>query len=105
MNPHSPSTALEALVLSRYNLVDLAAFCSTLLLIHVCASWWFEYRCRQNVGEQGSERYSVPRSEGRRSWYYIMLTVAVSISMVAARVVSEQLGLSLWQRTYSCISL
>lgn len=100
VNPHSPSTALGALVLSRYNLVNLATFCSTLLLFQVCVSWWFESRCRGSVNAPASERFSVPRSEARRACYYVLLTAAVSLGVLCARVLSEKAGLGVWQRTF-----
>jgi dolichol kinase len=94
------SPASEALLLSRYNLVNLATFCSTLLLFHVCASSWYEARCRGGVVAHAGERYSVPRSEARRSCYYVLLTVAVSLGMLVARALSARAGLGIWQRTF-----
>lgn len=97
-NAQKPYTALEALVLSRYSLVDLGTFCSTILLLHVCSSWWLEsrYNKRENVPE--GERASVPRSEGRRSWYYILFTLCVSAGTLGLKVLLLRQGYGIWRR-------
>ncbi|KAF8896215.1 hypothetical protein BD779DRAFT_1608537 [Infundibulicybe gibba] len=81
-----PYTALEALVLSRYSLVNISTFCATILLFHVC-----------NGRLARGERYSVPRSEALRTWYYIIFTVAVSISAVGIKLLIQQQAYGIWQ--------
>lgn len=94
VNPLAPPTALEALILSRYNLINLATFCSMIFLFHVCASWWIEARYRAPE----SERASVPRSQGRRSWFYLLFTFGVSLGAYCLRVLFAEVGWGIWQR-------
>jgi dolichol kinase len=101
VNPQGQYTALEALVLSRYNLVDLATFCSTLLLFHVCASWWIEARYRKCAYTPEGERGSVPRSEGLRSRNYVLFTFGVSLGALCIRALLEEVGYGIWQRAWS----
>ncbi|KAF5382069.1 hypothetical protein D9615_004280 [Tricholomella constricta] len=90
-------TAIEALTLSRYSLVNLATFCSAILLLHVCASWWLEAQfCKRGNTAEG-ERASVPRSEGRRSWYYILFTLSVSAGIFGLKLLLHSQGLGIWQ--------
>lgn len=92
-------SAAEALVLSHRNLVDLATMCSTVLLLHVCASWWKEASQRR-TGLPDTERASVPRSEMRRTWLYIWFMIAVSASMFGLRQAMGEAGWGIWQRAY-----
>ena len=89
-------TQAEALVISRRALVDLATICSTILLIHVCASWWKEAQVRKD-GLPETERASVPRSEMRRLRLYIVFGLAVSLAVVAMRAGFRELGWGIWQ--------
>jgi len=100
-NSKSPLTAIEALLLSRYSLIDLSTLCSTILLFHVCASWWFEaHRCR-HINAPSSERYSVPRSEVRRTSYYVLFTIGVSLGIPWLRALVSKAGWDLLQRTFA----
>jgi hypothetical protein len=93
-------TPLQALVLSRRNAVDLSTLCSTTLLIHVYASHWFEWRhCRHHKVSEG-ERGSVPRSEARKGWLYIVFTFLVCAFLLGLRFALDraQVGLGLWRR-------
>ncbi|KAF5367129.1 hypothetical protein D9758_003996 [Tetrapyrgos nigripes] len=91
-------TALEALILSRYNLVDLANLCSTIFLLHICASWWLEARYRGGASNVlDAERRSVPRGEGRRLSYFALFTLATSLAMIALRLGLEKASLGIWQ--------
>ncbi|KAG5645550.1 hypothetical protein DXG03_005825 [Asterophora parasitica] len=89
-------TAIEALTLSRYGLVDLATFCSAILLLHICASWWLEARYSTGNTTIG-ERASVPRSEGLRSWYYILFTLVVSAGIFGVKLLLQSQGWGIWQ--------
>lgn len=91
-------TALEALVLSRYNLLDLSTFCSSILLLHVCASWWLESRYAESTSTLIGERRSVPRSEALRTWYYIVFTLATSVGAVILKAMFHHCGFGFWQR-------
>ena len=95
-------TASEAVLVSRYNLVDLSTFCSTILLFHVCASRWLEGCYSKSGGKPEGERASVPRSEGRRALYYIFFTLTVSVAMLVLRIVLQKYGIGLWSRQKSC---
>ncbi|THV02843.1 hypothetical protein K435DRAFT_748744 [Dendrothele bispora CBS 962.96] len=97
-NARGHYTALEALILSRYNLVDLANLCSTVFLLHVCASWWLEGRYRGGASNVlDAERRSVPRSEIRRLTYFALFTLGTSLTMVALRLGLEVASLGIWQ--------
>jgi hypothetical protein len=96
--PNSP-TILNALISARYNAVNLATLCSTILLMHVCASAWFEARSRQGDSAPEGERGSVPRREVKRSLLYILFTICISLGMAVARLLFDNNGLGIWQRT------
>ena len=89
-------TQAEALVLSRRALVDLATICATILLVHVCASWWKEARVRKD-GLPETERASVPRSETRRLKLYIVFCLAVSLAVVTMQTGFHEMGWGIWQ--------
>jgi len=95
--PNSPSVA-DALVLSRYNLVNLATYCSFILLVHVCASRWFENRYGKSSSAPEGERTSVPRSELLRTWYYVVFMFAVTIFNCGLKATLCRQGLRFWQR-------
>lgn len=99
-NSQKAYTALEALVLSRYSLVDLGTFCSTILLLHVCASWWQESRFHKRGDTVAGERASVPRSEGLRAWYYVLFTLSVSAGTLGLKALLQSQGWGIWQRTH-----
>ncbi|KAJ3828227.1 hypothetical protein F5880DRAFT_1531880 [Lentinula raphanica] len=94
-NARGSYSALEALVLSRYNLVDLSNLCSTILLIHVCASWWFEYRIAGVTME--TERKSVPRSSGKRLGYFGFFALGTTIGMLCIKLAFLKFSLGIWQ--------
>ena len=89
-------TQAEALVVSRRALVDLATICSTILLVHVCASWWKESRVRKD-GLPETERASVPRSEMRRLRLYVVFGLVVSLAVVTMRAGFREMGWGIWQ--------
>lgn len=91
-------SALEALVLSRYNLVDLSNLCSTILLFHVCASWWLESRYRAGGLSLDGERKSVPRSEGKRLSYFVFFMLGTTIGMLGIKFALHEFSLGIWQR-------
>lgn len=90
--------ALQALVLARLSLLNLATFCSSILLLHVCASWWLEARFTKPGHAAEGERASVPRSEGLRSWYYIVFTLCVSAGLLGLKALLDHHDLPLWKR-------
>ncbi|KAG6909936.1 hypothetical protein DXG01_014205 [Tephrocybe rancida] len=96
-NSQNVPTALDALVRARYNLVDLATFCSTILLLHVCASWYHEARYLRRGNNVEGERASVPRSEARRTSYYILFTLAVTIGIFGLKFVFQHKKFELWE--------
>ncbi|KAF8624531.1 hypothetical protein AX15_005841 [Amanita polypyramis BW_CC] len=97
--PNSPAalSAAEALVFSRYNLVNLATYCSFILLVHVCASRWFENRYGKFSSAPEGERTSVPRSELRRTWYYVAFVFALTVFNYGLKAVLHHYGLRFWQ--------
>ncbi|KAK0235807.1 hypothetical protein EDD85DRAFT_928699 [Armillaria nabsnona] len=95
-NSQEPYSVLEALVLSRYNLIDLSTLCSSILLFHACTSSWLETRYLKRRDVPEGERGSVPRSEGLRSWYYVLFTVVVSLSSFTTKIVLQKIGCGIW---------
>ncbi|TFK27165.1 dolichol kinase [Coprinopsis marcescibilis] len=93
----SVSSALQALVVSRLNLVNLGTFCSMILLAHVCGSWWLEGLYGKTPGNPEGERVSVPRSEGRRLIYFVIFTGIVSLFMVGLKALFQFSGIGIWQ--------
>ncbi|PPR02605.1 hypothetical protein CVT24_002176 [Panaeolus cyanescens] len=88
--------ALQANHLSRYSLCDLSTLCSAILLVHATASHWFERVAGKTTGKPEGERISVPRSEGRRSVYYIVFTIASSVFMTCAKISFAVYNVNLW---------
>ncbi|KAI9512992.1 Fph type histidine kinase [Russula earlei] len=88
---------LQALVLSRRNAVDLGTLCSTTLLIHVCASHWYEWRHRRHHRVSEGERGSVPRSEVRKGWLYTIFTFLVCAFLLGLRFALDHAQVSLWR--------
>lgn len=97
----NPYTPLEALVLSRRSAVDLATLCSVILLTHVCTSKWAENRHQPRASGLEGERASVPRSEGRKFWLYVLMTSTVCCSLLVLRGILEWAQIGLWQSTYA----
>ncbi|KAJ6631015.1 hypothetical protein B0H10DRAFT_1938590 [Mycena sp. CBHHK59/15] len=89
--PRGPP-ARDALVLARYALVGFATLSSAILLLHVCAARWLE-----GPASPEGERRSVPRSEGRRSFYFVLFTLGVSAAAAVLRVGLARCGAGLWQ--------
>ncbi|CAA7266925.1 unnamed protein product [Cyclocybe aegerita] len=90
----------QAVLLSRYSLVDLSTMCSTILLLHVCASWHLERQLARgctNKGKPDGERASVPRKEGRRSWYYVIFTLSTSVVIISLKFIMRAYDLNLWK--------
>jgi dolichol kinase len=94
-----PKTALQALVLARRSLVDLGTLCPTILLVHVCASWWTEHLYRKIKTVPEGERGSVPRKESKRAWRYASFTLVVTIAALGLRMLMSFLGCGIWQST------
>lgn len=93
--------AAQAALLSRYSLLELSTLCSAILLFHVCASWWIEYRACKGGSKSDGERFSVPRKEGRRSLYFVLFTLATSVMMMSLKVVLRIYDVNLWKCTSS----
>ncbi|KAF9484335.1 hypothetical protein BDN70DRAFT_910722 [Pholiota conissans] len=89
--------AAQAALLSRYSLLELSTFCSVILLFHVCASWWIEYRTCKEGSKPDGERFSVPRKEGRRTLYYVLFTLATSVMMISLKVGLRIYDINLWK--------
>ncbi|KAJ7183132.1 hypothetical protein C8R46DRAFT_1172822 [Mycena filopes] len=100
---------IAALVRARYNLVSLATLTSAVLLLHVCASRWWEGRVAARVAATPTpplmplggaaaiegERRSVPRSEAWRAVNFVLFAVVVAGGAVGARV-ALGLGTGVW---------
>jgi len=95
-NSHTRMSPSQAILLSRYSLVDLSTLCSTILLFHVCASWWVEKKCRKDGNKPEGERASVPRSAGIRFWYYIIFTLTTSAVIVGLKITLNIYQINLW---------
>ena len=95
-NSHTRLSASEAVLLSRYSLVDLSTFCSTILLFHVCASWWIEKKCRKDGAKPEGERASVPRSTGTRLRHYVTFMLATSSVIIGLKIMLKFYQINLW---------
>ncbi|KAF9000612.1 hypothetical protein BDQ17DRAFT_656459 [Cyathus striatus] len=95
-NPRASITPAHSLLLSRYALVNLGTYCSAILLFHVCASWWLEGRYRKKASVPDGERSSVPRSEGRRAWFYILFSVVVSLGSLSMKIILGRQSSGIW---------
>ncbi|KAJ7746618.1 hypothetical protein B0H16DRAFT_1852737 [Mycena metata] len=93
-------TPTAALLRARYNVVSLATLTSAVLLLHVCASKWWEARVAARaapqptlnstgslIGTSEGERRSVPRSELWRAVYFVLFAVGVAGTAVGVRLV------------------
>jgi dolichol kinase len=98
INNEASLTPRQALAASRRNAVDLSTLCSAVLLIHVYASHWFEWRYRKRHKVCEGERGSVPRSEARKGWMYIIFTYIVCAFLLALRIAFDRAGLGVWKR-------
>ncbi|CAL1716843.1 unnamed protein product [Somion occarium] len=96
-NAIGPHTALEALLLSRRNLVNQATFCSTILIVHACASWVTEARHRRKTTIPDGELRHVPRKESRRTYLYALFSVSVTLWILCVRISLAELNLGIWQ--------
>ena len=90
----------QALILSRRAAVDLSTLCSLTLPIHVYASHWFEWRYRKQHKVSEGERGSVPRSEVRKGWLYIVFTYLVCAFLLGLRFALDRVGFGLWKRKF-----
>jgi dolichol kinase len=91
-------TPQQALMVSRRNAVDLSTLCSAALLIHVYASHWFELRYRKRHKVSEGERGSVPRSEARKGWMYIVFTYIVCAFLLGLRIALDRARVGVWKR-------
>ena len=94
---HKMTSAMQALTLSRHSLLNLATYCSTILLLNVTASWWLEGKYAEAANTADGERASVPRGEGRRFSMYALFTLAISVFMVCLKAFLEYSGLGIWR--------
>ncbi|TCD67141.1 hypothetical protein EIP91_000425 [Steccherinum ochraceum] len=92
-----PLTALEALLLSRRNLVDQATFCSTILIVHVLSSWVTEARHRRRTVVPNGELSHVPRKEGRRTYLYYLFAISVTLWILCVKIALQELNVGIWQ--------
>ena len=99
-NALEPHTALGALLLSRRNLVNQATFCSTILIIHACASWVTEARHRRRTNVPDGELSHVPRKESRRAYLYALFAVSVTLWVLCVRILFSELNVGIWQSKY-----
>ncbi|OJA16459.1 hypothetical protein AZE42_04675 [Rhizopogon vesiculosus] len=96
-NPRSPASAIDALIQSRRGLVDYSTMCSFILLAQVCSSWAFETRYRGRPSVPEGERCSVPRSEMRRTWFYVLFTFGVTALAVIVRYLLALAEIPIWR--------
>ncbi|KAG1747091.1 uncharacterized protein EDB91DRAFT_1048558 [Suillus paluster] len=96
-NPRSPASAIEALVQSRRGLVDYSTLCSFILLAQVCSSWIIETRYRGRPSVPEGERGSVPRSEMRRTWFYVLFTFGMTMLAITVRYVLALAEIPIWR--------
>lgn len=92
-----PNTALDALLVSRRSLVNLSTFCSTILIVHVCASRVTEARHRRKIKVPDGELSHVPRKESRRAYLYVLFTVSVTLWILCVKIALAEAKLGIWQ--------
>ncbi|KAL6302467.1 hypothetical protein BKA93DRAFT_858087 [Sparassis latifolia] len=96
-HPEHPLSSLDALILSRRSVVSQATFCSTILFVHVCASWMTEARHRRKVQVPDGEVSSVPRRESLRTYLYTLFTCSVTLWILCVRIALSEMKLGIWQ--------
>lgn len=96
-NPRSPASAIDALIQSRRGLVDYSTMCSFILLAQVCSSWIIETRYRGRPSVPEGERGSVPRSEMRRTWFYVLYTFGMTMLAITARYLFALAEVPIWR--------
>lgn len=90
--------AAHALLISRRHLVSLSTFCSTILIVHVCASRVTEARHRRRVQVPAGELNHVPRKESRRTYLYILFAVSVTLWILCVKIaLTEFAKVGIWQ--------
>jgi dolichol kinase len=99
LNEGSPETALDALLVSRRSLVSLSTFCSTILIVHVCASRITEARHRRKIKVPDGELSHVPRKEARRGYLYVLFAVSVTLWILCVKIALAEAKLGIWQGT------
>ena len=100
-NLQPPLDAAHALLTSRRHLVSLSTFCSTILIVHVCASRVTEARHRRRVQVPAGELNHVPRKESRRTYLYILFTVSVTLWILCVKIaLAEFAQVGIWQSEY-----
>lgn len=104
LNSTTPHNALGALLLSRRNLVDLATFCSTILIVHASSSWATEARHRRKTNVPAGERSHVPRKESRRTYLYILFSISVTLWILCVKIALCELNLGIWQSKFYFVS-
>jgi dolichol kinase len=93
--------AAHALLISRRNLVSLSTFCSTILIVHVCASRVTEARHRRKVQVPAGELSHVPRKESRRTYLYVLFTISVTLWILCVKIMlTEFVHLGIWQSEF-----
>ncbi|KAG2058490.1 hypothetical protein BDR06DRAFT_980357 [Suillus hirtellus] len=96
-NPRSPDSAIDALIQSRRGLVDYSTMCSFILLAQVCSSWIIETRYRGRPSVPEGERGSVPRSEMRRTWLYVLFTFVMTMLAMTVRYLFALVEIPIWR--------
>lgn len=96
-NPRSPDSAIDALIQSRRGLVDYSTMCSFILLAQVCSSWIIETRYRGRPSVPEGERGSVPRSEMRRTWLYVLFTFGMTMLAITVRYLFALAEIPIWR--------
>ncbi|GJJ08274.1 hypothetical protein Clacol_002484 [Clathrus columnatus] len=86
-----PFTALEALVQSRRNLVQLMSLSSMILLVHFYAS-----RRSQTKQTNGSET-GLPKTEGSKTMSYVGFTCIVTAAALSLKMIFHHVNIDIWQ--------
>lgn len=94
-----PVTALEALLGSRRNLVQLMTLSSGILLVHLFASWKSQkgQAWTATSAETGFfEKPWLPKSEGRRSMSYVGFTAILTAGALLLKALFVHAKLNVW---------
>jgi hypothetical protein len=95
------SSPLDALIHARRSLVDLATLCAGVVLVHVWASWHYEWRKASAQSAADGERFSVPRAEARRLKKYLLFAAGVAAGAAVLKAAFVAAGCGIW--TGACV--
>lgn len=89
-------TALEALVLSRRNLVQTLSMCSLILMVHLWASSRAEEAAANSTSPRAEDRTHIPKNELQRTIEYSKLVLGTTVGLLLVRFAASVSYDKLW---------